>query len=57
MRGRSADELKSLLEAKREELHAAKFNHALGQLRETHTLKQLKRDIAKLNTVLADERS
>ena len=54
VRDRNDAELRSLLEAKNEELHEHKFKHALGQLRETHTLKELKRDIARLNTVLRE---
>ena len=51
-RDRSEAELRSLLESKREELHQAKFKHTLGQLDKTHALKQLKRDISRLSTVL-----
>ncbi|OGQ83992.1 MAG: 50S ribosomal protein L29 [Deltaproteobacteria bacterium RIFOXYA12_FULL_58_15] len=54
LRERSEAELKSLLGSKVEELQKARFRHALGQLRETHTLKLLKRDIARLETVLRD---
>lgn len=57
VRDRNEAEIESLLAAKVEELHSAKFQHALGQLRETHTLKALKRDIAKLRTVLAEKRA
>ena len=46
-------ELKSLLDSKVEELHGVKFKHALGQLQETHTIKALKHDIARLQTVLS----
>ena len=41
--------------SKLEELHGAKFKHALGQLDKTHVLRQLKRDVAKLRTVLAEK--
>ena len=53
VRDRPDAELVSLREAKLEEYHKAKFKHELGQLRETHRLGQLKRDIAKLSTLLA----
>ncbi len=36
---------------KAEELHSAKFKHALGQLTKTDTLKSLKKDIARLQTI------
>ena len=54
IRDRADAELVSLIESKSEELQQAKFKHALGQLQTTHELKQLKRDIARLNTVLRE---
>ncbi|MEM6559824.1 MAG: 50S ribosomal protein L29 [Myxococcota bacterium] len=56
MRDRSDAELQALLNGKREELHQVGFKHAIGQLRETHQLKGLKRDIARIETVLAEKR-
>jgi large subunit ribosomal protein L29 len=55
LRKRADAELRSLLSAKIEELQKARFKHALGQLRETHTLKVLKRDISRLRTVLTEK--
>ena len=52
LQDRSDAELVSLMETKVEELHQTKFKQALGQLQETHMLKRLKRDIARLKTVL-----
>ncbi len=57
LRERSEAELKSLLASKIEELHKVKFNHALGQLRDTHTLKLLKKDVARLKTVLREQQA
>lgn len=57
LRDRGEAEIVSLLEAKYEDMHKTKFNHALGQQRETHRLRQLKRDIARLNTVLREKRA
>lgn len=57
IRGRGDAELVSLLDSKAEELHQVKFKHALGQLQTTHELKQLKRDIARLKTVLGESRA
>ena len=54
LRKRPEAELKSLLVAKTEELQKSLFKHELKQLRNTHTLKNLKRDIARLNTVLRE---
>ena len=53
LRQRNAAEVRSLLTSKAEELRKSRFKHALGQLRETHILKGLRKDIAQLNTVLA----
>ena len=57
MRERSESELHSLLDAKREDLQKLRFKHSLGQLRETHQLRSLKRDVARLNTVLRERTS
>lgn len=57
LRGRSEAELESLIAGKLEELHGKRFQHALGQLRETHQLRALRRDIAKLRTVLRDKKA
>ena len=52
MQSRSEAELNSLLAEKREEFQKANFKHALGQLANTSLLGSLKRDIARLNTIL-----
>ena len=49
---RGESEVRSLLTSKSDELRKTRFKHAMKQLRETHVLGQLRRDIAKLNTVL-----
>jgi large subunit ribosomal protein L29 len=54
LRERGDAELRSLLASKREELHGVEFKQALGQLRETHTIRLLKRDIARLQTLLRE---
>ncbi|MBI3179198.1 MAG: 50S ribosomal protein L29 [Deltaproteobacteria bacterium] len=54
LRGRGEAELKSLLDQKSDELSKLGFKHALQQLRETHKLKLLKRDIARIRTVLGE---
>lgn len=54
LRGRADAEVRSLLATKIEDLHGVKFKQALGQLQETHTLKVLKREIARLKTVLRE---
>ncbi len=57
LRDRSDAELRSLMETKAEELHKMKFTKALGQLQETHMLTGLKRDIARLKTVLRERKA
>ena len=52
MQSRSEAELSSLLAEKREELQNVNFKHALGQLANTSLLGSLKRDVARLNTIL-----
>ena len=52
MKDRNESELRSLLQSKVDELHKARFKQALGQLRQTHTMRVLRRDIARLQTVL-----
>jgi len=51
MQSRSDAEIVSLMAEKTEELHSTKFKHALGQLTKTDTLKSLKKDIARLQTI------
>ena len=54
LRERGEPELRSLLSSKQEELHKARFKHALGQLRQTHGLRNMRRDIARLTTILGE---
>ena len=56
-RERPDADLSSLLQAKHEELHKTAFKKAAGQLRETHQLGLLKKDIARLNTLLRERRA
>ena len=55
IRNRSKAELESLLAEKTEELHKTKFGYALGQITKTHLKRDLKRDIARINTVLGEK--
>ena len=52
LRERNDAELQSLLNEKVEELYGVKFKKALGLLGESHLIGQLKRDIARLKTIL-----
>ncbi len=56
IRDRNDVELQSLLGEKMEQLHSVKFKKALGQLAQSHLIKQLKQDIARLKTIM-NERS
>ena len=55
LRERGEAELKSLMATKQDELQKVCFKHALGQLRQTHQVKSLKREIARLATLLAEK--
>ena len=47
--------VRELVKARRkmkDELYTAKMKHAMKGLKQTHTLKELRRKIAKINTVL-----
>jgi large subunit ribosomal protein L29 len=57
LRGRADGELRSLLASKADELHKLKFKLSLGQLRTTHEIKELKRDVARLYTVLNEKKN
>lgn len=52
---RGEADLKALRDGKAEELHKVRFKHALGQLKETHTVRTLRRAIAKINTAMTQK--
>jgi large subunit ribosomal protein L29 len=54
MRERPHEELTALLADKVEEHRKVRFKHALGQLPNSHVLGNLRREIAKLKTVLSE---
>lgn len=55
LRDKSADELNKELLSLREEQFKLRMAKATGQLGQTHLLKQAKRDIARVKTVLAQK--
>ncbi len=55
LRTRSAAELRSLLANKQETLQKLRFKHQLGQLTKTHELKELRRDVARIETIMRQE--
>lgn len=57
MRQKSVQELSAMLKESKEELFNLKMQHAIGRLEKTHRLKEVKRDIARFMTLLAQKRS
>ena len=55
IRGLSTDERRRKVEDLKEELFNLRFQHGIGQLENPQKLKQTKRDIARLKTVIKEE--
>lgn len=55
LRDLSEEELKSKEEEVKDQLFKLKFQHTLGQLENAMKLKNLKRDIAKIKTILREK--
>jgi len=55
MRDLSEEELKNKEEEIKDQLFKLKFQHALGQLENALKLKNLKRDIARIKTILKEK--
>ncbi len=49
-------EIEALVAEKKQELFKLRFQHALGQLENTAKLRQTKKDIARLYTILSEKR-
>ena len=56
LRELSPEELEQKAKDQREELFNAKVKHATGQLENTARLSDLRREVARLETVLAEKR-
>ena len=56
MRQKSADELKSHLLDLRKEQFALRMQKATGQLAKTHEARRVRREIARVNTVLGQQK-
>jgi large subunit ribosomal protein L29 len=56
IRGLSLDELLAKSEELRSEMFNARIRKATGQLEDTAKLKQLRRDIARVETILSERR-
>jgi large subunit ribosomal protein L29 len=55
IRKMSIEEIRARLEDTREELMKLRFQHTLGQLTDTSRLRLLRRDIARLETILREK--
>lgn len=55
LREKTLQELKTLEQSLREELFKLNLQNAMGQLEKTHRLKELKRDIARVLTLLKEK--
>ncbi|SFC47379.1 large subunit ribosomal protein L29 [Marinospirillum celere] len=55
LREKSADELKEQLQGLLREQFQLRMRKVTGQLGQTHLLKQLRRDVARIKTVLNDK--
>jgi large subunit ribosomal protein L29 len=56
LRELSADELETKSRETRDELFSAKVKHATGQLENSAMLKTLRRDVARIESVLGEKR-
>ncbi|UKS53884.1 50S ribosomal protein L29 [Mycoplasma feriruminatoris] len=56
LRNLSVDELIKTNESKRAELFALKFQAAVGSLEQTHRIKEIKKEIARIELVLSEKR-
>jgi large subunit ribosomal protein L29 len=57
LRGQTDEELSVLLREKNEELFKLRFQHFTGQLENVARLKQVRREIARVKTIMAEKRS
>ena len=56
VRAKTADELKTELEGLRKEQFNLRFQRASGQLENTSRVRQVRRDIARIKTILGERR-
>ena len=55
LRDMSVEELRAKLAEQREELMTARFKHATAQLEKTSELKAMRRQVARISTVLTEK--
>jgi len=51
------EEIEARIAEKKEELFKLRFQHAMGQLENPNRLREARREIARLNTILTEKRS
>ncbi|MCC7121644.1 MAG: 50S ribosomal protein L29 [Gammaproteobacteria bacterium] len=56
LRGKSAAELKALVLEKRREQFNARMQHGSGQGPKPHAVREMRRDIARLKTILSEKK-
>jgi len=56
LRQMSVDELKSQSEKLMEEQFKLRMQHAMGKLQQTHQLRVLRRDVARINSVMTEKK-
>ena len=57
IREMTADELNAKLKDLKTELFNLRFQHAVNQLENTHTITEVKRDIARVMTILQEKKA
>ena len=55
LRAMSADDLRKALDDQRQELMQARFKHAAAQLEKTSELKAMRRQVARISTILNEK--
>ncbi|WIO74534.1 50S ribosomal protein L29 [Porticoccaceae bacterium LTM1] len=55
LREKSVDELKAELNAQLEAQFKLRMQHSTGQLQQSHQMKQVRRDIARIKTLLTEK--
>ena len=57
LRNKSGEELESMLESLKSELFNLRFQLAINQLENPHKIKETKKDIARVMTIIAEKKA
>ena len=57
LRNKSGEELESMLESLKSELFNLRFQLAINQLENPHTIKETKKEIARVMTIIAEKKA